>query len=35
MNNLRISTMTACTEVSSNITLKNLYEQVNIDDFIK
>ena len=35
MNNLRISTMTACTEVASNIILKNLYSQVNIDDFIK
>ena len=35
MDNLRISTMTACTEITSNITLKNLYSQVNIDDFIK
>ena len=35
MNNLRISTMTACAEITTNITLKNLYSQVNIDDFIK
>ena len=35
MEGLRLSTMTACTQVNSNIELKNLYSQTSIDDFIK
>jgi TATA-box binding protein (TBP) (component of TFIID and TFIIIB) len=35
MEGLRLSTMTACTQLNSNIELKNLYSQTSIDDFIK
>jgi len=31
----RISTMTSCSELSTNIDLTNMYNQINIDDFIK
>ena len=33
--NLRISTMTACAEIKSNINLSKLYENTDISDFIK
>ena len=32
---LRISTMTACAEIRSNINLKNLYGQTHLSDFIR
>ena len=35
MNNLRISTMTACAEVPSNIDLSQLYKQTHLSDLIK
>jgi len=35
MDGLRVSTITCCTEITSDVCLKNLYEQVNIDDFIR
>ena len=35
MEGLRLSTMTACTQINSNIDLKQLYSQISIDDFIK
>ena len=35
MDGLRVSTITCCTEITSDICLKNLYKQVNIDDFIR
>jgi len=35
MDTPRISTMTACSELTTNIDLKTLYDQTNIDDFIK
>ena len=35
MDGLRVSTMTACTEVTSNVNLKNLYSQIVIDNFIR
>ena len=35
MEGLRLSTMTACSQINSNIDLKNLYLQIYIDDFIK
>mgnify|MGYP001198732674 CR=1 FL=1 len=35
MEGLRLSTMTACSQINSNIDLKNLYSQISINDFIK
>jgi len=35
MEGLRLSTMTACSQINSNIDLKNLYSQISIDEFIK
>jgi TATA-box binding protein (TBP) (component of TFIID and TFIIIB) len=35
MEGLRVSTMTACAEITSNIDLANMYLQTSIDDFIK
>ena len=35
MDSLRISTMTACAEIRSNIDLSKLYEQTHLSDFIK
>ena len=35
MDNLRISTMTACTEITSNINLVKLYEQLDINENIR
>lgn len=35
MDSLRISTMTACAEIKSNIILSELYKQTNLSDFIK
>ena len=32
---LRISTMTACAEIRSNINLSNLYKQTHLSDFIR
>jgi TATA-box binding protein (TBP) (component of TFIID and TFIIIB) len=35
MESLRISTMTACAEINSNISLHELYKQTELSDFIK
>ena len=35
MDSLRISTMTACAEIKSNINLSELYKQTDLSDFIK
>ena len=35
MDSLRISTMTACAEIKSNIDLSELYKQTDLSEFIK
>ena len=35
MDGLRVSTITCCAELTTDINLTNLYRQIEIDDFIK
>ena len=35
MDGLRVSTITCCAELTTDINLTNLYRQIGIDDFIR